>query len=107
VIEEAFQLLRSPGVKAGSPEAIELLHSSEAQVNLNDGIVQIPEELILNSLETAPCDFYLYNADGDPAVHYFDNEIHFDPGSSWGIFIVFSWSFYYQRNQLAQALFQL
>ena len=82
VIEEALQLLRSPGVKVGSPEAIDLLHSSGAQVNLSDGIVQIPEELILNSLETAPHDFYLYNADGDPAVHYSANEIHFDPGSS-------------------------
>lgn len=82
VIEEALELLRSPGVKVGSPEAIDLLHSSGAQINLNEGIVQIPEELILNALETVPRDFYLFNADGDPAVHYADNEIHFDPGSS-------------------------
>jgi trimethylamine:corrinoid methyltransferase-like protein len=36
VIEEAIQLLHSPGVKVGSPEVIELLHSSGAQVNLNE-----------------------------------------------------------------------
>jgi trimethylamine--corrinoid protein Co-methyltransferase len=82
VIEEALELLRSPGVKVGSPEAIDLLHSSGAQVNMDDGIVQIPEELILNVLQTVPRDFYLYDADGDSAVHYADNDIHFDPGSS-------------------------
>ncbi len=82
VIDEALQLLRSPGVKVGAPEAIDLLHSSGAKVNMNGSIVQIPEELILNSLETVPHDFYLYDADGDPAVHYSDNKIHFDPGSS-------------------------
>ena len=76
VIEEALELHRSPGVKVGSPEAIDLLHSSGAQINLNEGIVQIPEELILNALETVPRNFYLFNADGDPAVHYADNEIH-------------------------------
>lgn len=103
VIEEALQLLRSPGVKVGSPEAIDLLHSSGAQVNLSDGIVQIPEELILNSLETAPHDFYLYNADGDPAVHYSDNEIHFDPGSS-GVHILDSESMEHRPSKTADLI---
>jgi trimethylamine--corrinoid protein Co-methyltransferase len=82
VIEEAIQLLHSPGIQVGSPEAIDLLYSSGAQVNKREGIVQIPEELILKSLESVPRDFYLYNANGFPSIHYAGDEIHFDPGSS-------------------------
>ncbi len=82
VIEEAIQLLRSPGVKVGSQEAVDLLYSSGAQVSQDDGIVQLPEELVLKSLGSVPRDFYLYNSDGFPSVHYAGNEVHFDPGSS-------------------------
>jgi trimethylamine:corrinoid methyltransferase-like protein len=98
VIDEAIRLLRTPGVKVGSPEAINLLHSSGAQVNMNNGIVQIPEELILKSLETAPHDFYLYNADGIPTVHYSDNRVHFDPGSS-GVHILDSESLVHRPSK--------
>jgi trimethylamine--corrinoid protein Co-methyltransferase len=82
IIEEAIQLLHSPGIKVGSPEAIELLHSSGAIVNKHEGVVQIPERLVLKSLETVPREFYLYDAAGSPVVHYADDEVHFDPGSS-------------------------
>ena len=54
VLGEAMLLLQSPGVRVGSQEAIELLQSSGATVNAMDGIAQIPEELVLKSLETVP-----------------------------------------------------
>ncbi len=82
VIEEAIQLLHSPGIKVGSPEAIDLLYSSGAQANHYEGIIKIPEELILKSLASVPRDFYLYDALGNPAVHFAGDEVHFDPGSS-------------------------
>jgi trimethylamine--corrinoid protein Co-methyltransferase len=82
VIDEALELLRSPGVKVGSSEAIELLSSSRAKVNKNEDIVQLPEEIIINALETVPREFNLYNSDGDPAVLYAGDKVHFDPGSS-------------------------
>ena len=31
---------------------------------------------------TAPSEFWLYDIDGQPAVHYGGNRVHFDPGSS-------------------------
>lgn len=82
VIDEAMQLLQSPGVKVGSPDAIELLYSSGAQVDQSKEIVKIPENIIVASLESVPREFYLYYADGSPAVHYAGDEVHFDPGSS-------------------------
>ena len=82
IVEEAVELLSSPGIKVGSPEAIELLFSSGAEVDQNNGIVKIPEELILKSLESVPCEFYLYDAFGAPTVHYAGDQVHFDPGSS-------------------------
>jgi trimethylamine--corrinoid protein Co-methyltransferase len=82
VIDEAMQLLRSPGVKVGSPEALNLLHSSGAEIDKTNEIVYIPEELVLDALETVPAQFYLYNGHGDPAVHYSGDKVHFNPGSS-------------------------
>jgi trimethylamine--corrinoid protein Co-methyltransferase len=82
VIEEAIQVLQSPGIKVGSPEAVELLYSSGAQVDESDRVVKLPEELIFRSLDEVPRDFYLYDAGGSQAVHYAGDEVHFDPGSS-------------------------
>ena len=82
VISEAIALLSSPGIIVGSSDAIELLHSSGAEVDRRNGIIKIPEDLVLKSLETVPRDFYLYDADGIPTVHYAGDEVHFDPGSS-------------------------
>ncbi|NIW46360.1 MAG: hypothetical protein GWN30_16855, partial [Gammaproteobacteria bacterium] len=82
VIEEAIEILSSPGIKVGSPEAIDLLYSSGAQVDQAKGVVKLPEQLILNCLESVPRDFYLYDANFSPAVHYAGDEVHFDPGSS-------------------------
>jgi trimethylamine--corrinoid protein Co-methyltransferase len=82
IIEESLQLLQSPGVKVGSQEAIDLLYSFGGQVDRDDGIVHLPEELVLKALETVPRDFNLFSSLGEPAVHYAENKVHFDPGSS-------------------------
>lgn len=82
VIDEAVQLLSTPGVIVGSEEAIELLHGSGATIDHNQGIAKIPEELIRQSVETVPNKFQLFDASGSPCVHYSGNNVHFDPGSS-------------------------
>jgi trimethylamine--corrinoid protein Co-methyltransferase len=82
VIEEAIEILNSPGIKVGSPEAIDLLYSSGAQVDQAKGVVKLPEKLILKCLESVPREFYLYDANSSPAVRYAGDEVHFDPGSS-------------------------
>jgi trimethylamine--corrinoid protein Co-methyltransferase len=82
VIDEALQLLRSPGIKVGSLEAINLLHSSGSIVDQIDGVVQLPEELILRGLDSVPREFALFNRFGDPVVQYAGDQVHFNPGSS-------------------------
>ena len=82
IIDEALQLLRSPGIKVGSLEAINLLHSSGAIVDQIDGVVQLPEELILRGLDSVPREFALFNRFGDPVVQYAGDQVHFNPGSS-------------------------
>jgi trimethylamine---corrinoid protein Co-methyltransferase len=78
ILREAFELLMSPGVRVGST-VVELLRS--AGVEVNDGIARISERLVQQCLGSAPRDFYLYNRQGEKAVHYGGDDVHFDPGS--------------------------
>ena len=78
ILREAFELLMDPGVRVGSA-VVELLQS--AGVEVNDGVARIPEPLVRQCLASAPHDFYLYNRQGEKAVHYGGDDVHFDPGS--------------------------
>jgi len=80
ILDEAFQLMLSPGIKVQSNEAQKLLLKAGATVE-ND-VVKIPEKIIRKSLDTVPVEFFLYNKRGEPQVHYGGNSVHFDPGSS-------------------------
>ena len=44
-------------------------------------MARIPEALVRQCLASAPRDFYLYNRQGEKAVHYGGDDVHFDPGS--------------------------
>jgi trimethylamine--corrinoid protein Co-methyltransferase len=78
ILREAFELLMNPGVRVGSA-VVELLQS--AGVNVDGGVARIPEPLVRRCLASAPRDFYLYNRQGEKAVHYGGDDVHFDPGS--------------------------
>ena len=82
IIDEAFQLLMKPGIKVQFKEARQLLAEAGAQVDEEKEVVHIPEEVARKGLETVPQEFYLYNRDGEPTVHYGGDSVHFDPGSS-------------------------
>ncbi len=79
ILEEAFQLLMSPGVRVSDDEATRLLISRG--IKIDDGIARIPESLVRNALQTVPHTFELFHRDGSPAVHYGGDRVHFDPGS--------------------------
>jgi trimethylamine--corrinoid protein Co-methyltransferase len=79
ILGEAFELLMNPGVRVGSPPVVELLRS--AGVVVHDGVARIPEPLVRDCLASVPRDFYLYNRQGEKAVHYGGDDVHFDPGS--------------------------
>ncbi|MGD1214863.1 MAG: trimethylamine methyltransferase family protein [Terriglobales bacterium] len=82
ILREAFELLMSPGVRVGSA-VVELLRSAGVEVGVaaSDGVARIPESLVRQCLASAPRDFYLYNRQGEKAVHYGGDDVHFDPGS--------------------------
>ena len=86
ILREAFELLMNPGVRVGSA-VVELLQSAGVEVRVadniadNDRVARIPEPLVQQCLASAPRDFYLYNRQGEKAVHYGGDDVHFDPGS--------------------------
>jgi len=82
IIAEGFELLMDPGVRVHNQEALKLLAEAGADVNLETQIARIPEAIVRPALETAPSEFYLYNLDGEPAVHYGGDSVQFDPGSA-------------------------
>jgi trimethylamine--corrinoid protein Co-methyltransferase len=82
ILDEAFQLLHSTGVKVQSPEAQKLLAQARARVDKPNEIAYIPEPVIRQALETVPRQFFLHNRAGEPVVQYGGDAVHFDPGSS-------------------------
>lgn len=82
IIEEAFQLLIEPGIKVQHSEAQALLVDAGASLDEEREVVQIPEEVARQALDTVPHEFALYGLDGEKAVHYGGDAVHFDPGSS-------------------------
>lgn len=80
ILDEAFQLMQKPGIKVQSASARELLMAAGATA---DGdVLKIPEKIVRKALETVPAEFLLYDRNGKPQVHYGENSVHFDPGSS-------------------------
>ncbi len=82
IIAEAFELMLKPGIKVQLAEARQLLAAAGCQVDETREVVFIPEDVARKALETVPAEFDLYNQDGEPAVHYGGDSVHFDPGSS-------------------------
>lgn len=80
ILDEAFQLMQSPGIKVQDAEARGMLSAAGARV---DGeIVHIPEKVVRMALKTVPAEFWLYDRGGEPKVRYGGDAVHFDPGSS-------------------------
>lgn len=82
ILDEALAVLEDPGVLFHWEPALQLLADAGAEVNFETQTVHIPQVLVLRALESAPREFCLYNAQGEPRVRYSGDAIHFDPGSS-------------------------
>jgi trimethylamine--corrinoid protein Co-methyltransferase len=82
IVAEGFELLLDPGVRVHNAEALQLLADAGADVSTDTQIARIPESIVRQALETAPSEFYLYNLDSEPVVHYGGDDVHFDPGSA-------------------------
>jgi trimethylamine--corrinoid protein Co-methyltransferase len=82
IVAEAYELLWDPGVRIHSDEALGLLAEARATVDFEARVAQIPAELARQAVESAPSSFHLYDASGEPVVHYGDDDVQFDPGSA-------------------------
>jgi trimethylamine---corrinoid protein Co-methyltransferase len=80
ILDEAFQLMQKPGIKVQSSAARDLL--IHAGATTEGDVVRIPEKIVRQALDTVPAEFYLYDRNGNPKVHYGGDSVHFDPGSS-------------------------
>jgi trimethylamine--corrinoid protein Co-methyltransferase len=81
-IDEAYELLWDPGVRVHYDEALRLLADAGATVDMESRVARIPRDLAEKCVATAPNEFYLYDFDGEPTVHYGGDDIHYDPGSA-------------------------
>jgi trimethylamine--corrinoid protein Co-methyltransferase len=82
ILNEAFELMRDPGVKVQSEKARRLLAEGGAQVDAASEVVKIPESLVHQALESVPRHFSLHNRAGEVIIEYGGDAVHFDPGSS-------------------------
>jgi trimethylamine--corrinoid protein Co-methyltransferase len=82
ILDEAFQLLLTPGIKVQSPIARQLLDDAGVMIDKDTDVAHIPEKIVYQALATVPHQFYLYDRNGNPTVNYGGNAVHFDPGSS-------------------------
>ena len=82
ILEEAYELLLKPGIKVQNEEARNLLAKAGVKIDAETQVAQIPASLVHKALESVPREFYLYDYDGHPTVHYGGDSVHFDPGSS-------------------------
>jgi trimethylamine--corrinoid protein Co-methyltransferase len=82
IIAEAIELLRDPGVRVHNDDALKLLADAGSSIDQEKQVAHIPEGLVRSSLNTAPSEFYLYNVEGQPTVHYGGDSVQFDPGSA-------------------------
>lgn len=80
--DEAFQLLVEPGIKVKHPQARALLAAAGASLDEAREVARIPRQVARQALETVPSQFSLFTQDGEKAVHYGGDAVHFDPGSS-------------------------
>jgi len=82
VLDEAFQLMMAPGIKVQSHEARQLLAAAGAAIDETNQVAHIPEKIVREALKSVPSLFYLHDRNGNRAVTYGGDAVHFDPGSS-------------------------
>jgi trimethylamine--corrinoid protein Co-methyltransferase len=82
VIDEAYELLNEPGVRVHSKRALRLLAEHGVEIDFQSQIARIPGSLARDAVTSAPSSFHLYDANGNPTVHYGGDDVQFDPGSA-------------------------
>ncbi len=82
IVGEAISVLSEVGVIVENKEAVERLSAGGAKASDDGTRVLISENLVDQSLRTAPDHFFLYDRDGDEVGCVGRNNLIFDPGSA-------------------------
>jgi trimethylamine--corrinoid protein Co-methyltransferase len=82
LIDDAFSLLESTGVRAENTPAIDLLAENGAHIDSEKRCARLPRELIESCLKSAPDTITLYDRDGNRRMTLGKETVHFNPGSS-------------------------
>jgi len=82
ILGEAVGILEHPGIMIENKEALDLLASSGAEVDLKRRIARIPSFLIEKSLETAPKAFDVYDLRKRISMRMCGGNVSFRPGAT-------------------------
>jgi len=78
----SLSILSKVGVKVDHKEALELLRSIGAEVNLNSRVAKIPEYIVKEALDKTPNIVRLYYRDGRRFIELYGDNTYFDVGSA-------------------------
>ncbi|MGD8360064.1 MAG: trimethylamine methyltransferase family protein [Gemmatimonadota bacterium] len=82
IIDEARGLLKTLGVTIHNPELLSVLGDHGAEVDLSAQHVKLTDEMMDQSLKTAPPSFRLYDVLGNQTHDFSGDNVHFTPGSA-------------------------
>lgn len=78
----ALEILKTTGVRFEFHDALALLEKAGCQVDYESQVAKIPEQLVEDSIKSAPETFSLYDREGDFYCEFGDGTPRFNPGSS-------------------------
>jgi trimethylamine--corrinoid protein Co-methyltransferase len=82
VIQEAKDILHELGFFLENKEALELLHTAGAAIDMNSRRVFLSSDMIDKTVESAPAVIALYDTQGQKVVELGGDTVCFDPGSA-------------------------
>ncbi len=78
----ALSVLAETGVKIYSGTALEILANKGAEIDYQQKIAKIPEQMVLDAINTVPQSLKLYDRKGENFLDLGGDNVHFDPGSA-------------------------
>ena len=82
IIDEAYQLLTTPGVIFGTDRPLQLLANAGAEVDFSKKLARIPAHLIDKARKTVPSEITIYDLPGTPRLTLGKDNVYYYPAST-------------------------
>ncbi|MBW1842305.1 MAG: trimethylamine methyltransferase family protein, partial [Deltaproteobacteria bacterium] len=82
IIDEAVNVLGTPGVEIRNKEILSLLADHGCEVDMDRSRASLTEEIVQKALEAAPKSFKLYDVLGNETHDFAGQNVYYTPGSS-------------------------